>query len=643
MIRLLLFLLLAVALAGYAHWVYLRGELAVRSRGRLALLRTSILVLLLALLFDPPLPWGGALRAPPRWALLDVSLSMGAGGGGAWLDARRRAAELAEDGWTVVAFGAGLEGVDTSAVEPWAPRTDLASALLRAAEAGVQEVRVLSDLRFGDPVEAGSVMASTGLGVTFEPMGSSVVNAGLGGFTVADQARRMDPVTAEVELFAQGVADSVLLEVREEGRLVLSQAFPAPAPGRRGRWEVALPPPAGEGRQRYAASVHVPGDGFPSDDEAVAYMMAGHVEGGLVLVSFRPDWDARALLPVLGEATGLPATGYLRVGPDRFSPMGTAVQRRPPVDSAGVRRAALAADLLVVHGVDAHTDAWGRFLAAARGGRVVVWPLDGAGGDALRFPVGISQAGEWYASPEIPASPLAGDLAGARLQDLPPFTSLLLSQAQPEGRWAPLMVQLRGVGPAQPALVLESSSRGRRAVVLASGLWRWAARDGAAKDAYRSLWSGVAGWLLTSDAGSAAPEVRPERWVTPRGEELRWWIPGAAGDSVRLRVLADSVPVLDTVVGGGGTVGTGVLPPGTYSFTAEGPGPVVGAGRLDVEVRTDELFPRAQTLEGMAADVAPGNGATPGGAPLRTRPWPYLVLMLLLFAEWVARRRVGLR
>ena len=60
MIRLLLFLLLAGALAAYSFWIYLRAELPVRSGRLLAALRTATLLLLLALLFDPRLPWGGA-------------------------------------------------------------------------------------------------------------------------------------------------------------------------------------------------------------------------------------------------------------------------------------------------------------------------------------------------------------------------------------------------------------------------------------------------------------------------------------------------------------------------------------------------------------------------------------------------------
>ncbi|HSG07867.1 MAG TPA: hypothetical protein VLA36_05905 [Longimicrobiales bacterium] len=641
MIRLLLFLLLAGSLVGYAFWVYTRAELPVPSGRRLAALRAATLVLLLALIFDPRLPWGDAAGSGVRWALVDVSRSMAAGGGGAWARARTRAQELDAEGWSVVMFGDGVSPGEADDEQPTATHSALAPAFLRAAEAGVEETRVISDLRFDDPVEAASVLASTGLRATFEGVGDTAVNAGVSTFSVSDQGRRGDPVSAVVELFAEGVADSLLLEVREEDRLVLSQVFPPPTPGRRGRWELELPAPLAEGRQRYTASVRIPGDGFADDDEAVAYMMAGHEEGALVVVSLLPDWEARALLPVLGEATGLPALGYLRVGANRFAPMGRAVERRPPVDSGTVRRAAADAALLVVHGVDGRTDAWGRSLVGRRG-RTLAWPLDGAGADVAGVRAGVAQDGEWYAAAEVPASPLAGDLAGARLQDLPPLTSLLPLSSR-EALGTPLMVQLRGVGPGQPALVLQERGRDRKVVVLATGFWRWAARDGEGRDAYRRLWSGVAGWLLASDPRSAAPDVRPERWVTPRGEPVRWWIPGNGRDTVRLQILEDTSVVVDTLVVSAGSVETPVLPPGLYGFRAESSSASVGEGRFDVTARSDELFPLPAAPE-VPAGAGVSQPAGPGESrPLRTLAWPYLLILALLFLEWVGRRRVGLR
>ena len=45
-------------------------------------------------------------------------------------------------------------------------------------------------------------------------------------------------------------------------------------------------------------------------------------------------------------------------------------------------------------------------------------------------------------------------------------------------------------------------------------------------------------------------------------------------------------------------------------------------------------------VAGGLVDAEDGGGA---GRPLRTSPWPYLLILVLLSAEWVLRRRRGLR
>ena len=199
------------------------------------------------------------------------------------------------------------------------------------------------------------------------------------------------------------------------------------------------------------------------------------------------------------------------------------------------------------------------------------------------------------------------------------------------------------MGPGQPALVLSEGGRDRKVIVLASGFWRWAARDGDGRDVYRRLWSGVAGWLLASDPRSAAPEVRPDRWVTPRGEAVRWWIPGTPTDTVHLQVRDDTLVVTDTLVSAARSVVTGVLPPGRYTFRARSVSGSVGEGRFDVTARSDELLPRAAAPEVPSGTVSPRFAAEGGSGPLRTRAWPYLLILALLSLEWVGRRRVGLR
>lgn len=662
MIRLLLFLALAGAVTAYSFWVYLRAELPVRGRRLLATTRAAALLLVLGLLFDPRLPWSEAAGTTPRWVLLDASLSMSVpleDGVTAWERARSRAAALEEEGWTVVPFAragrvplttAGMAGPDGPATPVDDPLdafrgaagvdTRLAPGLRRAVEAGVGEVRVLSDLRLHDPVEVGAVLARSAGTVAFEATGGEVVNAGLLGLRVPDALRREDARDAELELFGDGSGDSVRVEIREEDRLAATWTGTLPPEGLVRSVTVELPPPAGEGRLRYTATVVRPRDAFREDDEAVAYASTGFEEDGLVLVSLAPDWEPRYLLPVLEQVTGLPATGYLRAGPDRFLPMGRAAERGPPMDSAAVARAVSEAAVLVVHGLRGSTDPWGRSLPS-RAARVVAWPHDVAGAAAVGVDVAPVQGGEWYASSDLPPSPVASELAGLDLSGFPPLSDLFLV-SDPVGSRPPLQVQLGGTGPAEAAVILRREAGRRTVVPLTRGYWRWAARGGAPREAYRRFWAALSGWLLAPDETVGTPRVRPEAWVLPRGGVTRWLLPPGL-DSVRLALTAPDSLARDTVLPAGAVRGAWSLPPGSYRFEAtDGEGNSLGGGRFDVARTTDELLPAPAQPDPPAAE-APREEATGGGRPLRTASWPYLLVLALLCAEWVGRRRAGLR
>jgi hypothetical protein len=642
-IRWSLLLALAAGLVAYSFWLYLRLEIPVGAARWLAAARATALVLVLLLLFDVRLPTAGPGGGSDDWVILDASLSMGAapaGGSSAWREASERARELERDGWRVVTFGDGADpGPFEDEAEPEALRTLLAPALDRAAEAGVRRVRVLSDFRLEDAVAVRSALAALPLAVELEAAGGDVVNAGVSRFDVPDVARPGESATAEVEIHVASPTDSVTVRVLEEGEPVAEQRVPAPAPGLRARIPLELPGARAMGRVRYTASVSLEGDAFPSDDHAVAYASVGHEEGALVMVSLEADWEPRYLLPLLEDVTGLPALGYLRVGADAFVPMGGALERGPPVDSASVWRAVADAALLVVHGLRGNADSWARALASAPG-RSVVFAADAGGAALAGIPSGEAREGEWYASGDVPVSPIAGSLAGASLQGLPPLSDVLLPVDPARVRGA-LLIQLRGAGTPEAALQLDERPGGRVAVVLASGFWRWAAREDS-RDVYRRLWSGVAGWLLSGE-GTAPLEPRPTRWVVPRGEPVLWSLP-VDGLARRLVVSrADSV-VADQSFAAGGAQSLGVLPPGAYAYRVEGPaGDALAAGRFDVAEATADMAPLRVVPEG-GSDAAPGAGiGERPGSPLRTRPWPYLLVIGLLCAEWVGRRRSGLR
>ncbi len=176
---------------------------------------------------------------------------------------------------------------------------------------------------------------------------------------------------------------------------------------------------------------------------------------------------------------------------------------------------------------------------------------------------------------------------------------------------------------------------------LASGFWRWAMREGAGRDAYRRLWSGVAGWVLADDS-QVAPEPRPVQWVFDRGDPVIWSLPLDSTD-MRVSILRGDSVVADYVFRGGTTRSLGEMAPGLYSYRASnGTGEVLAAGRFDVSANSSEMIPRRTRPEATGPRATALAGER-GGRPLRTSPWPYLLLITLLCGEWVARRRTGLR
>jgi hypothetical protein len=644
--RLLLFLAIASALTAYAFWVYLRVELSVPVSRWLAVVRAAALVLVLLLLFDPPVP-GSRRDAPTRWVLLDASVSMSAAdeaGRSAWDRATERARELEEDGWSLVRFGGDRLDRDAGTeAEPNMGESRLLPALEAAAESGAREVRVLSDLRFEDAVALRGAAERLPLDVAFEAIGDGPRNLGVARLDIPDVRTPDEAPVATIEVFGGRPGDSIEVALFEEEREVSAIRVQAPSPGLRTSVEVTLPPASVTGRVRYAARIRTAdaaegGDGFPLDDEYVSYVNVGYEEGGLTLVSFRPDWEPRYLLPVLEDVTGLRGTAYLRAGADRYVRSGRAAERGAPVDSATVRRAAASSSLLVVHGFGAESDAWAVALVAA-GGRRLVLPSGPEGARAVGVEVGPLQGGEWYASPDVPTSPIAGALTGIQLQGLPPLTGVM--SATTPNRQPVLQLQLRGAGAPANGFHLVDDERGRLVVALSSSYWRWAARDDG-RAAYRSLWSGLAGWLLAGERSSRA-EPRPSAWVLRGDEPIGWSLPG---DSVSYAVTlsADGVEVLDTMLASGARAETPPLPIGTYDYVVRGAeGDTLGAGRFDVTTATSDMLPAVAEPEQMALGRRAAVTLQAGGRPLRTSPLPYLLLIALLCGEWVVRRRSGLR
>ncbi len=646
-----------LAAVAFGLWVYLWREPAVPARGLLAGLRAALLALLVLLLWNPSLPWsGGGGPGVERVVLLDASLSMAArdsAGATSWEAALSGLPEDPGSGTPVLLFGAGVRAVGAGDGVEGGPADEaslLTPALERAAALGATEVLVLSDLRLDDPVSAARSVEELGLSVRFEDVGRPIRNAGLGEVRVQAAPEPGGTTDVEVLLHGEGGAagDSVELAIRgDEGDLLALRRVSLPEAGRPERHALEVPVPEEGGRYRIRVSADLPGDGFPEDDIRVRVLDVDPDRAEILLLSFRPDWEPRFLLPVLEQVTGLDVRGYLALSGGRWLPMGREEEREGgTVDDDRVRARIGESGLLVLHGVHAGAPAWIQD-ALESSGRTLAFAADAAGARTVGASVASARTGEWYPSSELPPSPLAGDLAAAALDALPPLTAVL--PYLEEGR-VPLRVQRGRAGPAEAALVLEESEGSRRALVLAAGFWRWASREGAAREAYRRLWAGVAGWLLAADPGAGGPRIAPVRDPARRGRPLEWSVRGLAGDSLRLRVSRADSALTDTTIAAvsGPTLRTPALPPGSYEWEASAPGLADGrgAGGLDVSPYSDELLRRpmaaAAGIAGSGGEGSTGAGDR-GGRPLRTHPAPYLVLLALLGAEWIGRRRQGLR
>lgn len=655
--------LAAAVLAGLAAWNYLRRELPVPRRGVLLALRATTLGLLAVVVLRPELRMPGSVVSA-EWTVVDRSASMSMAAPGVAPPADRAAGrDLPPDGARTLAFGEDGDGER--------PGSRLAPALRRAAEGGARSVTVLTDLRVADGPTALAEAERLGLRLRLEDLGAPLASAGIAELSVPGAGRGGDEVAVEATVFATAPlagAPAVVRLVRRdpdgEEATVAVDTVPLPAPGGlvAVRSRIRLPEVAGTVLWR--AEVRAAGDDVGDDDARHAATRVDPLSGIVALVSVRPDWEPRWLLPVLAEATGLPVRGWLRVGADRFLSMGDGGS----LSADSLARVLREARIAVVHGVEA--DGGPPWLAPvlAESPRLLLLSGPGGAGGVAGVQAGDPLPGEWYPDPDAPA-PFAGVLSGLDLAPFPPLAGAapLPGSAGTGGRENPagaaaepgLVLTRPGGGRGVAVLLAEAAGR-RVAEATARGFWRWAARGGDPAEAHRRLFSAVAGWLLELDAPAAAVAVGPVRPVASALEPVAWELPPEATVEVRLEE-GDGTVRTDTLRTD--AVGRTALPvpapgvvrwqvtrldaPGTAATAGEtqaGPEPGPWSGLLVVEAWTDELrWPRDTLLAAGVAGVRSAAAATAPGVPFRATPWPWLVAVLLLCSEWVLRRRWGLR
>ncbi len=342
-----------------------------------------------------------------------------------------------------------------------------------------------------------------------------------------------------------------------------------------------------------------------------------------VIVSTSPDYDVALALSVLRGALAVPVRAYYRVAPGTWRVAGTLA----PVAEADVRAAAAAAGVLLLHG---DTAIFGAPRTFARGAVALV--------PVVPAP---DSAPDTYAGAASTPGPLAAT-AGVPWDSLPPIDvagsgpDASAAVARLSDRWTGVVARVGRRGPARAIVAGGVDGAGRRiAVVSARGFWRWAFRGGVGAGASQTVWGALFDWLADAPPRSA-------RLLVPADASVRsgapvHWRGASPGDSVAQIALAPRGSRRRLTLVARRDLATGELrsdspTPGVYDLA--------GGGVLVVNPST-ELLPRRSGLRSGPIG-APSNGAPTGAVPLAPG-WPLALATLLLCAEWLARRRLGLR
>jgi hypothetical protein len=372
-----------------------------------------------------------------------------------------------------------------------------------------------------------------------------------------------------------------------------------------------LPPGLlGSGTHALDIEVRAAGDAERRDDTRVRIVSVSALPAA-VLVARPLDWEARFLARELADLVpgGVEAFGDLGAG--RWVDLRT--QSR--VGGARVEAAIRGAAVVLVRGA---------VPGAERARRLWRWVGGGSGG----------LAGDWYASADLPASPLVPRLAGVAWDSLPPVGGV---EPRELAGWQPVLAARLGRRGAQRIVLAVRDSAGRRELVTtAAGFWRWAFRGGHEREAYRTLLAAGVEWLVAGDQPGTVPTLVAEA-VVPRGIPVtfRWAGAGPPPDTVALEVTGPDSTVAHRLVFGADRTAPVPLEPGVYRWRL--PGAAAAEGTVAVEGYSPEFVPRAR-VEADARPVA----VRAARVGLRELWWAFGMAMLVLLAEWAWRLRRGL-
>ena len=581
-------------------WIAYPARSLQRMRLALAALRVVAVALVVALVLDLPI---GVARPPAPIVALDVSSSwLRSGDTATWRiagDSARSAATAAGD---LVLFGDSAR----TATMPTRP-VDVASAvapvLQRAAAAG-QRIVVVTDgaLDDADVLQ----QALPGSRVVVMPA-RTVADRAVADITAPAEGRVGDTITLQARIVADGAVNAATTLRWTLNEVALGESVvPALVAGGDAVLETRVVVPAGDSVAVLRASLDAGADAYPRND-SVAIPFRRDARQRIVIVSTAPDADIRDVATALRTNVAMPTDVFYRIAPGRWLRDGGLTDVQEPAVRAAVKGASLA----VLHG---DTSAVGS--PASLGTRALLL-LSPPAADAPELLVRVA-----------PSSPLQAALTGLVVDSLPPL--LVLSPARGG-------VTALSAAPGMPTtgstpIVAAIDGEVRRVVITAAGYSRWRARGGVSEVAFQALIGGATDWLLGARGKPAAPV--PMFALLRAGSDLRWR--RGAQSRVVLSLVRDGDRAVrrDSLLFGAlAEATTPALDAGVWRGTVDGTAVVIPVSA------SREWLPRVVTLRSGQLN-GPALAVRRGA---RSLGWLYLASVLLLAAEWLLRRRAGLR
>ena len=588
---------LALGAGLVVSWIAYPANAMARFRLVLIALRVLAVTMVLALLLDLAI---GSARPPQPLIALDASASwIRNGDSTAW----RAAVDSARaGGGSMVLFGDSVRGTSSSAA-PGDLASLVAPVLERAAAAG-QPVQIVTDGLLDD--EDALQQAVPGSRLVVLPT-RAVPDRALIDITAPGEGRAGDTITISARVIADGPSLApVSLRWLLDGTVLAEAEVPALSAGGQVVVESRVVVPVGDSIVVLRAALPAGADAQSRNDTiAVAFRRGARQR--VVIVSTAPDADVRDIATALRANVALPTDVFYRIAPGRWLRDGGL----QPVDESMVRAAVRGASLAVLHG---DTTAMG--APASLGTRALL---------LLAPPVGDA--------PELlvraaPASPLQAALGGIVTESLPP----LLAVAPSRGALTALSAAPGMAATGAIPIVSVTDGAVRRVLITAAGYSRWRARGGVSEVAFQSLIGGATDWLLGARGLVAAPS--PVSALQRAGMPVRWRR-GANKESVVLLTRdGDRTARRDTLsFANGSEASMAPLDAGVWRGTVDDFSLVlpVNAAR--------EWLPGISTLR---SGLLNGE-AVPVRRGARSLGWLYLATVLLLAAEWLLRRRAGLR